>query len=177
MILLGGCGTNADRAARRYGFRIDARLEDSGERRTHSDEHHAPKNRDEDRQSDTGRIHQAVEQENVHDDWSENRECQRHVAIDQKQRARNARNSDESKITVRPFDGRMAFVLEGRSDSRARSAWMCSLDIYRRSRRRIIASSVIRPIRGPKWPKERSPGFTPGLPWVVLPTRIALKGP
>jgi hypothetical protein len=27
--------------------------------------------------------------------------------------------------------------------------------------------------RGPKWPKERSPGFTR----VVLPTRIALKGP
>jgi hypothetical protein len=37
-----------------------------------------------------------------------------------------------------------------------------SLDIYRRSGRRIFASSVIRPIRGPKWPKERSPGFTLG---------------
>jgi hypothetical protein len=46
---------------------------------------------------------------------------------------------------------------------------LCSLDIYRRARRRIFALSVIRPIRGPKWPKERSPG----LPWVVLPTRIS----
>ena len=35
----------------------------------------------------------------------------------------------------------------------------CSLDIYRGSRRTICASSVIRPIRGPKRPKERSPGL------------------
>jgi hypothetical protein len=40
----------------------------------------------------------------------------------------------------------------------------------------IYALSVIRPIRGPKWPKERSPGFTRGLPWVVLPTRISPEG-
>jgi hypothetical protein len=38
----------------------------------------------------------------------------------------------------------------------------CSLDIYRRARRRIFTSSIIRTIRGPKWPKERSPGFTLG---------------
>ena len=67
-------------------FYFDPLLEDSGEGRADAHEHHAPKDRDEDRQSDTGRIHQAVKQENVHDDRSENRECERHVAIDQKQR-------------------------------------------------------------------------------------------
>src|SRR6476659_7224186 len=70
-------------------LRFNARLKDSGERRMHTDEHHAPKDRDEDRQSDTGRTHQGVKQENVHDDRSENSECERHEAIDQKQRARN----------------------------------------------------------------------------------------
>jgi hypothetical protein len=39
---------------------------------------------------------------------------------------------------------------------------------WRRSRRRIFTSSVIwtigqSTIRGPKWPKERSPGFTHGF--------------
>ena len=49
-----------------------------------------------------------------------------------------------------------------------------SLDIYRRSRRRIFASSAIGPIHGPKWPKERSPGFTLGS---FPHPELALKGP
>jgi hypothetical protein len=31
-------------------------------------------------------------------------------------------------------------------------------------------------IRGPKWPRKHSPGFTPGLPWVIAPPGFALKG-
>src|SRR6478735_12287515 len=80
-------------------LRFNASLKDSGKRRTHTDEHHAPKDRDEDRQSDTDWTHQAVKQENVHDDRSENRECERHVAIDQKQRARNhLKPRDEQEV-------------------------------------------------------------------------------
>ena len=77
------------------------------------DEHHAPKDRDEDRQSDTGRIHQAVKQENVHDDRSENRECERHVAIDQKQRARNH---------LKPRDDQEIFRNEHRSEELSRDS-------------------------------------------------------
>ena len=94
-------------------FDFDARLKDSGERRTDTDEHHAPKDRDEDRQSDTGRIHQAVKQKNVHDDRSENRECERHVAIYQKQRARNH---------LKPRDEQEIFRNEHRSEELSRDS-------------------------------------------------------
>ena len=96
-----------------FGFYFDPLLEDSGEGRTHTPEHHAPKDRDEDRQSDTGRIHQAVKQKNVHDDRSENRECERHVAIYQKQRARNH---------LKPRDEQEIFRNEHRSEELSRDS-------------------------------------------------------
>jgi len=111
--LLGGCRTNADRPAHRYGFHVDPRFKDSGERRSDTREHDAPQDRDEDRQSDTGRIHQAVKQQNVHDDWSENRECERHVAIDQKQRARDH---------LQPRDEQEIFRNEHRSEELSRDS-------------------------------------------------------
>ena len=88
-------------------FDVDPRLKDSGERRSDTHEHDAPKNRDKERQADTGRIHQAVKQENVHDDRSENRQCERYVAIDQKQRARNY---------LKPRDDQEIFRNEHRSE-------------------------------------------------------------
>ena len=102
------------RVPARFGsLDFDPCLKNSGERRTDAREHHAPKDRDEDRQSDTGRIHQAVKQENVHDDRSENRECERHVAIDQKQRARNH---------LKPRDEQEIFRNEHRSEELSRDS-------------------------------------------------------
>ena len=103
------------RACRRTSrsLHIDARLKDSGERRSDAHEHHAPKDRDEDRQSDTDRTHQSVKQENVHDDRSEDRECERHVAIDQKQRARNH---------LKPRDDQEIFRNEHRSEELSRDS-------------------------------------------------------
>ena len=94
-------------------FDFDARPENSVERRTHTDEHDAPKDRDEDRQFDTSRTHQGVKQENVHDDRPENRERERHVAIDQKQRARNH---------LKPRDDQEIFRNEHRSEELSRNS-------------------------------------------------------
>ena len=55
----------------------------------------------------------AVKQENVHDDRSENRECERHVAIDQKQRARNH---------LKPRDDQEIFRNEHRSKELSRDS-------------------------------------------------------
>jgi len=96
-----------------FGFYFDPLLEDSGERRADAHEDHAPKDRDEDRQSDSSRTHQAVKQENVHDDRSENRECERHVPIDQKQRARNH---------LKPRDDQEIFRNEHRSEELSRDS-------------------------------------------------------
>ena len=82
-------------------LRFNARLKDPVERQSDAREHHAPKDRDEDRQSDTDRTHQGVKQENVHDDRSENSECERHVAIDQKQRARNRLKPRDDQEIIR----------------------------------------------------------------------------
>jgi hypothetical protein len=71
--LLGGCGTNADRPARRRGFHLDPHLKDSGERRSDTHEHDAPKDCDKKREPQAGRIHQTVKQQDVHDDGTENR--------------------------------------------------------------------------------------------------------
>ena len=70
--LLGGCGTNADRPRWR-GFHVDPRLKDSDERRSGTHEHDAPKDCDKKRESEAGRIHQTVKQQDVHDDGTENR--------------------------------------------------------------------------------------------------------
>ena len=60
----------------------------------------------------TGLI-RAVKQENVHDDRSENRECERHVVIDQKQRARNY---------LKPRDDQEIFRNEHRSEELSRDS-------------------------------------------------------
>jgi len=64
------------------------RLKDSGERRTHTDDT-TPKRSDEEPQYRYRPDSSSHETRDVHDDRSENRECERHVAIDQKQRPRN----------------------------------------------------------------------------------------
>lgn len=94
-------------------LRFNARLKDPVERQSDAREHHAPKDRDEDRQSDTDRTHQGVKQENVHDDRSENSECERQVAIDQKQRARNR---------LKPRDGQEIIRNEHRSEELSRDS-------------------------------------------------------
>jgi hypothetical protein len=47
-----------------------------------------------------------------------------------------------------------------------------TLAIRRKFTACMCLERVIRPIRGPKWPKERSPGFTLGS----SPTRISPEG-
>jgi hypothetical protein len=48
-----------------------------------------------------------------------------------------------AKIILRRFDERMAFVQEGQADSsQARSAWVCSLDIWKGALGMIYAPKV-----------------------------------
>ena len=81
--LLRGYGANADRSANRRFFNVDPRLENSKERGSDAHEDNDPKNRDKERESEAGWIHQNVKQQNVYDDRSEDRQRERNESINQ----------------------------------------------------------------------------------------------
>ena len=85
----------------RRSFHVNSRLKDSGERRPDTREHDAPKDRGKNCEPQTGRIHQNVKQQNVHDDRSEDRQRERHESINQEQSARDHLEPENGHQIVR----------------------------------------------------------------------------
>jgi hypothetical protein len=70
-------------------LRRDALLPKAGESRADAQEHNDPQHRHDESQRQTARKHQYVNEQNVDDDRSEQRQCEWNVAIDQEQDRRN----------------------------------------------------------------------------------------
>src|SRR6266480_4534640 len=67
----------------------DALLKEPSERGADAQEHNEPQHRDDESQGQTARKHQYVNEQNVDDDRSEQRQRERDVAVDQEQDRRN----------------------------------------------------------------------------------------
>src|SRR6267142_6449679 len=72
-----------------HGLNCDAQLQDPIKRGANAQEHNDPEHGHDQRQSQTAREHQYVNEQNVDDDRSEQRQRERHVAINQEQDRRN----------------------------------------------------------------------------------------
>src|SRR5437899_8401371 len=70
-------------------LRWDALLDEPNERKADAQEDNDPKHRDDESQRQTARKHQYVNEQNVDDDWSEQRQREWDVAINQEQDRRN----------------------------------------------------------------------------------------
>jgi hypothetical protein len=78
-----------------------SRFKDSGKRRSNADQHDNPQNRDKERKSEAGGIHQHAVQQNVHHDWTQYRQREWHVTVDEEQDARDQLERENDQEIVR----------------------------------------------------------------------------